>query len=197
MRARQLESVIALPAPDSHDVTRFHLSIRGSSVRVFSGSSILAALLCSSVTVAAPSCFTAPEVEAAHLRVLQQQFNVAALNCQTGDPSDPTFSERYNQFIQRFSNELQNNSEILYHHFGKDRSSLDRWMTRVANDAGQKVITNPTYCQQAWDRLDQMIPLAPAAMESYAVTASVAGDLAPLCPEKTSAAKGKPKPPSK
>jgi hypothetical protein len=160
-------------------------------VRFVSRSFISAALLYSSVAVAAPSCFTASEVEAAHLRVLQQQFNVAALNCETADPSDPTFSERYNQFIQRFSNELQNNSEILYHHFGKDRTSLDRWMTRVANDAGQKVITNPTFCQQAWDRLDQMIPLAPAAMETYAVTSAVAGDLAPLCPEKRAEAKKK------
>lgn len=156
-------------------------------MRALSLTSILAALFVSTGVAAAPNaCFSPAEIEAAHLRVLQQQFNVAALNCQTLDPADPTFSDRYNQFIQRFAPQLQNNSEILYHHFGKDRSSLDHWMTRVANEAGRKVITNPNYCQQAWERLDAMLPLSPPDMESYAITTAVAADLAPSCPAKLS-----------
>jgi hypothetical protein len=133
---------------------------------------------------AAPSCFTPAEVEAADIRVLQQQLNVAALNCQTGDSADPSFAVRYNSFIKQFAKPLQDNAENLRRHFGADKNGLDRWMTRVANQAGQAVITQPDYCQIAWDRLDAMVPLSTEAMEDFAVRSHVAGDLAPACPEK-------------
>ena len=130
-------------------------------------------------------CFTQVEAEAAHLRALQQQFNVAALNCQTTNPEDPTFTERYNRFIRLFSKELQDNSDTLYRHFGKDGRALDRWMTRVANLAGQSVIRNPDFCQVAWDRLEEVAALAPAQLRKYVVLTEAAGDLAPACvPEK-------------
>jgi hypothetical protein len=130
------------------------------------------------------------------LRVLQQQFTVAALSCQTSNPSDPTFASRYNRFIERFAPQLQDNSEILYHHFGRGSSDLDRWITRIANDAGQKIITTADFCQVAWNRIDLMITLSPAEMQAYAAKTEVAGDFATLCSEQTSVA-GKKKPPSK
>jgi hypothetical protein len=156
--------------------------MRGRALRSFL---ILASLLAAGAAQAASSCFTQAEIEAADLRVLQQQFNVAALNCRTADPADPTFAERYNRFIKLFSPQLQDNSEILYHHFGRDGRTLDRWMTRVANEAGQGVYKKSDFCQVAWDRLDHMITLNGEQMQAFAVQTAAAGDLAPPCPLKT------------
>ena len=140
------------------------------------------ALLASGTCCAAPAaCFKPAEVEAANLRVLQQQFNVAALNCQTSDPH-ATFATRYNQFIKSFEVQLLKNSEILVRHFGKD-GSLDRWMTRVANDAGQSVYKKSDFCQVAWDRLEEINQLTGEQMVAYAGNISVAAEFAPACPE--------------
>jgi len=143
---------------------------------------ILAGCLAASGVHAA--CFTPIEVEAANLRVLQQQFNVAALNCQITEPGTASFAELYNRFISLFSNQLQNNSEVLYHHFGKNSRDLDHWMTQVANNAGQDVYRNPQFCQIAWDRLDVLNRMTTDKMETFVYTSGVAGDMAPSCPEQ-------------
>ena len=99
------------------------------------------ALLASGTCCAAPAaCFKPAEVEAANLRVLQQQFNVAALNCQTSDPH-ATFATRYNQFIKSFEVQLLKNSEILVRHFGKDGAGRCRRIGRLGGGpAGHDVI---------------------------------------------------------
>ena len=114
-----------------------------------------------------------------------QQFNVAALNCQTLDPNDPTFAQHYNKFILRFGTQLSKNGEVLKHHFASERGGLDRWITQIANDAGSQVINKPDFCQVAWDRLADMIVLEPADMEAYADKTGVGADFATECREKT------------
>lgn len=148
---------------------------------------------------AGPACFTKPELEAAHLRALLQQFNVAALNCQTLDPNDPTFAQHYNKFVLRFSTQLSQNSEVLKHHFASDRGGLDHWITRIANDAGSQVINKPDFCQVAWDRLGDMVVLEPADMLLYANRTAAATAFAPACAEIQTAAhtSGQKKTPSK
>jgi hypothetical protein len=133
---------------------------------------------------AAPACFTPSEAAAANLRVLQQHFNVAALNCQLSDPSVPGFAERYNRFVGQFSAQLQENGAVLSRHFAKDKTGFDRWMTRIANQAGQSVVTKPDFCQLAWDRLERILALPPGEIEAYAVETAVAAEFAPRCPEK-------------
>ena len=164
-------------------------------MRVSFGVAVLAAAILSGAVRAAPRCFTPAEAEAAHLRALQQQFTVAALNCRTSDPSDPTFAAQYNKFIERFAAQMRSNGEILFRHFGKGGRELDRWITRIANDAGHRVISQPDFCQQAWDRLDTMITLSVPEMQAYAVKTEAAGDFAPLCAD-TKPAAGKAKAPS-
>jgi hypothetical protein len=142
---------------------------------------------------AASSCFTAEEVRAANLRVLQQQFNVAALNCQTNDPAN-SFAIRYNRFVERFGPQMQRNSAILNNHFGKNTRDLDHWITHIANDAGQLVITKADFCQVNWDRLGDTAQLPVEQIEAYAVQTEVAGSLAPPCPPsvETKRKKGNP-----
>ncbi len=127
-----------------------------------------------------PACFTPDEAKAAHFRILQQEFNVAALNCQTLDPSDPTFSGRYNDFVGKFGGKLQENAVALRRHFSRAGGNFDVWMTRVANDAGQRVITDVSYCQQAWENLDKALALDTQEVEGFALTAEQHGYV-PAC----------------
>ncbi len=131
----------------------------------------------------AASCFTPDEVKAAHFRALQQEFNVAALNCRTLDPNDPGFSARYNDFVGRFGGKLQDNARALQAHFRRAGGNFDAWMTKVANDAGQRVFAEPDYCQQAWDHLDKVLAMAPDEAEGFAATTAAAHSFAPACSE--------------
>ncbi|HMA51566.1 MAG TPA: hypothetical protein VKP60_17525 [Magnetospirillaceae bacterium] len=163
-------------------------------------SAVVAAAMLGTAAQAGPACFTASEVEAAHLRALLQQFNVAALNCQTLDPNDPTFAQHYNKFVLRFGPQLSKNSEVLKHHFSTDRGGLDHWITLIANDAGSQVINKPNFCQLAWERLADMIALEPADMQLYANRTEAATSFAPACHETVQAAahpSGQKKTPSK
>ena len=157
---------------------------------------VLASAMIGTSVQAGPACFTKNELEAAHLRVLLQQFNVAALSCQTLDPNDPTFAQHYNKFILRFGGQLTRNGEVLKHHFASERGGLDRWITQIANDAGSQVINQPNFCQQAWDRLADMIVLEPADMELYANNTGVATSFASECRASTLQASAQKKTPS-
>lgn len=145
------------------------------------------------------ACFTPDEAKAAHLRILQQEFNVAALNCRTVDPNDPTFSGRYNDFVGKFGVKLQENAQALRQHFSRAGGNFDVWMTLVANDAGQRVITDTSYCQQAWDNLDKALTMESPELEAFAVTAGVNHANVPACAQaapkvqKAKAGKSKPK----
>lgn len=158
---------------------------------------VLASAVIGTSVQAGPACFNKTELEAAHLRVLMQQFNVAALSCQTMDPNDPTFAQHYNKFVLRFSSQLSKNAEVLKHHFASDHGGLDRWITAVANDSFSQVINMPTYCQVAWDRMAEMIVLEPADMEQYANKTEAASLYTTACSEPVvQAAAAKKKTPS-
>jgi hypothetical protein len=150
---------------------------------------IFVCLLAVPAMASSPSCFTPDEAKAAHLRVMQQEFNVAALNCQTTDPSAPTFSNRYNDFVTRFSGVLRDNATALRRHFSRAGGNLDVWMTKVANDAGHRVLTDPEYCQQAWDYLDKALTAEVIEVDGLAASMVTARATVPVCAEP--AVKGK------
>ena len=149
--------------------------IRSLVVSLSMGSLLLAA------PVEAANCFTPEEASAAHFRTLQQDFIVAALNCRTIDPSTPTFSSRYNDFVGRFALKLQENATALRRHFQRAGDNVDTWMTRVANHAGQRVITDPQYCQQAWDNLDKALALSVTEVQGFASATMLSHPLVPIC----------------
>ena len=134
---------------------------------------VLCGLLSASPALAGSACFNAEEAKAGHLRTLQQEFNVAALNCQSSDPNDPTPSihDRYNSFVSKFGGKLSENAHAVRAHFQRAGGNLDNWMTRVANDAGQRVMSDPDYCQRASDNLDKALALQPHELDSFATTA--------------------------
>ena len=130
---------------------------------------------------ATTACFTPDEAKAAHFRILQQELNVAALNCQTLDPNDPTFSGRYNDFVGKFGGKLQDNAVALRKHFSRAGANFDMWMTKVANDAGQRVFTDTNFCQQAWENLDKSLALEVEQIEGFAAAAGLSNAFVPDC----------------
>ena len=113
-------------------------------------------------TAATPSrnC-PSPVVEAMHVRLLQTELMVAALQCRTVPDYD--FSTKYNSFVMQFSQPLTQNANVLKDHFRKSfganhMTQLDRYMTRIANDAGQRGITSG-YCQAMAPMFDRVLAL--------------------------------------
>lgn len=102
-----------------------------------------------------------PVVEAMHVRLLQTELMVAALQCRTAPGND--FSSKYNAFIMQFSSPLSQNANVLKDHFRKSYGAshlthLDRYMTRIANDAGQRGASNG-YCQDMAPMFEQVMAL--------------------------------------
>ncbi len=153
--------------------------------------SLCAALIGLSVSLSLPasarsSCFTPDEAQAAHFRTMLQEFNVAALNCQSVDPKDPTPSihDRYNSFVSKFGPTLQHTAQTVRRHFQRTHGNLDRWVTQVANGDGQTVTTDANYCQHASDTLDKALTLDSAQLESFATTAMAPDPYVEECPAK-------------
>ncbi len=99
--------------------------------------------------VAATSNCPSPVVEAMHVRLLQTELMVAALQCRAAPGYD--FSSKYNAFVMQFNSPLTQNANTLKDHFRKSfganhMTQLDRYMTRIANDAGQRGM-GAGYCQ--------------------------------------------------
>lgn len=148
--------------------------------RTIFGSLIAATLLFSVGSANAASCFTVDEAKDARFRVFQQGLNVAALNCRTNDPAALSFQDRYNRFVSQFDGVLKDNAAALRRHFGR-AGALDLWMTKVANDAGQRVYSDPDYCQTALENLDQVVTMEPVAAREFAVTATPTHAFISIC----------------
>jgi hypothetical protein len=132
----------------------------------------------------ADDCFTQEEAKAAHLRALQQQFNVAALSCRTvnAQPGDPSFAEHYNGFVAKFDRVMVENARVLRSHFKRVGGNFDTWMTRVANTTFQRVVNDSTFCQVAWQNLESSLALPTEEVEILATSARAADPFAPDCP---------------
>lgn len=132
------------------------------------------------------ACFTPDEAKAAHFRTMLQEFNVAALNCQSTDPSDtaPSIRDRYNMFVSKHGSKLQQNAVAVRAHFSRAGGNLDNWMTKVANSDGQRVMTEADFCQRTSDNLDKALELQAHELEGYASTAMVMDPYVDECPSK-------------
>jgi hypothetical protein len=106
-------------------------------------------------TKAASSNCPSPVVEAMHMRLLQTELMVAALQCRNMPGND--FSVKYNHFVMQFSSPLSQNANVLKGHF-KNQTTLDRYMTRIANDAGQRGM-RPGFCQNMATTFDEVLAL--------------------------------------
>lgn len=108
-----------------------------------------------------------PKVETAfQVRALQTELMVAALSCQArGD---------YNAFVRKFSEPLAANGRTLRAYFheafsGDGSRRLDRYITRLANEASNKRIRlGGDYCGNARASFQQVLTMDAGELETYA-----------------------------
>ena len=106
------------------------------------------------------------EKEAIAFRHLQTELMVAALSC-----GRETYRSKYNTFVLRYRPALQRNGRTLrtifkrnYGNGGKRR--LDRYVTRLANEASVRSMQRDEFCEVAGRKLDAVLTASGAATAS-------------------------------
>ena len=97
----------------------------------------------------AGACFTESEWRAAHVRILQTELQVAALEC--ANVRGASYNDQYTTFIQRFQDRLKANANLLKAHFQRlygagSGHELDIFVTKVANDASSRSMSDMKFC---------------------------------------------------
>lgn len=128
------------------------------SKRVLSG--VLAASLVLAPALARAECYTEAEWQAAHVRILQTELNVAQLTC--SNVPDHSYDAQYGTFVARFGDRLKAAATELRAHFkrvygGASETQLDSFVTRVANEASDRSMSSTTPCADAAPLFQQVL----------------------------------------
>ena len=121
-------------------------------------------------TAAAPgACPSDQVIKAMQVRLLQTELMVAALQCRMVPNHD--FTHKYNAFVRQFGSPLLQNGNVLKEHFRRSFGSghvthLDRYMTRIANDAGQRGMV-PGFCQNMAPLFDKVLEVKSADLTEF------------------------------
>lgn len=147
---------------------------------------MILAVLAAGEAQASVACFKPGEADAAYLRNLQQAYNITALSCARSEQERGSLSQHYNEFVGRFGAVLKENSRLLLAHFASagGQARFDQWMTVVANDAAQRAVTDPSFCQTTAASLEKALTLQPAEFKTFATTTGASTDVVPLCPDR-------------
>lgn len=157
-------------------------------------SGLVAASLVLSPIFAKAACFTDVEWRAAHVRVLQTDLLVAALECENvaGYP----YTAQYNAFITKMSDSLGVEAKHLIAHFQRVSGSawgqeLDTYVTLLANDASDRSMRDAAFCIHSQAFFQAALALEKPQLEQAALGRvtdhSVIGDLCPGKPVETAA----------
>lgn len=137
----------------------------GAARRTLTALAAAIALLIASEALA-DRCARPNEEQALRTRVLQSEMMVAALSC--GERA------RYNAVVHRLQDQLSQRGRDLKGLFkrvyGRDGiSSLDRFVTALANDASQRSLADAgRFCTEAAAMFDRLTTIEPAAFLTYA-----------------------------
>ncbi len=138
-------------------------------------------------------CFTDSEWKAAHVRILQTELQVAALEC--ANVSGASYNDKYSAFITRFHDRLKANATALKAHFlrlfGRDSDrQLDIFVTRIANDASGRTMKDMKFCANSGPAFDAALSLDTTQFEIAAVDhVTDHSEVGELCPAKSTAPK--------
>jgi hypothetical protein len=118
---------------------------------------------------AGPTCPSDQVIQAMQVRLLQTELMVAALQCRAVPNLD--FTGKYNAFVTQFGGPLTQNANVLKEHFRKtfgngSMTQLDRYMTRIANDAGQRGMT-PGFCQNMQPLFDKVLNIKSTELTTF------------------------------
>lgn len=110
---------------------------------------VVAASMTLAPVMADAGCFTEPEWRAAHVKALQLDLQVAALEC--ANVAGASYTNEYNSFIARFNDRLAASGKLLRAHFqrlyhGSSEKELDIFVTKVANYASDRSMQDMSFC---------------------------------------------------
>jgi len=160
-----------------------------------------AAVIGLSPVLASASCFTESEWRAAHVRILQTELQVAALEC--ANVAGASYNDQYTAFVARFQERLKANATILKAHFQRSYGGdwgrqLDIYVTKVANDASDRSMQDMKFCANSASVFQQAlaieIPQFEQAALDHVTDHSEVGDECPAKPAVQAASKPAPKP---
>ena len=127
----------------------------------------VAAMLGNSSAMAADPhlCVTRSEVPALETRLLQTELMVAALTCKQ--------RAGYNSIIAKFSDELVDGGRVLKRLFKRlhgvnSEKRLNRFITRLANEASVRSLHKVEYCESASKLMHQTLALKVGALTDFA-----------------------------
>jgi hypothetical protein len=90
-------------------------------------------------------CYNEADIATVRGRMLQQQFSVATLQCQT--PSGArAFDSLYSSFLSKFGGELSTNARALNDLARRKRLNVDVLVTEFANRSAQRPPVDKEYC---------------------------------------------------
>jgi hypothetical protein len=124
-------------------------------------SGVLAASLALAPVMARAECYTDAEWQAAHVRILQTELNVAQLTC--SNVPDRSYDAQYGTFVARFGDRLKAAATELRAHFKRvygnaaSEKQLDAFVTRVANEASDRSMSSTTPCADAAPLFQQVL----------------------------------------
>lgn len=163
---------------------------------------MLVASLVLAPTLARAECYTEQEWQAAHVRILQTELNVAQLTC--SNVPEHSYDAQYGTFVARYGDRLKAAGTALRAHFkrvygGASEAQLDSFVTRVANEASDRSMSSTTPCADAAPLFQQVLTVdtagfAKLALDHVTDKNEIGGE---LCVAKAPAAKGKAKPAAK
>jgi hypothetical protein len=164
---------------------------RGVPVKQIIGG-IVAASLALAPAFANAACFTDAEWRAAHVRVLQTDLQVAALECT--NVAGHSYNDEYNTFIARMSDRLRVEATELKAHFYRvfgrtaDRE-IDNFVTKVANDASGRSMEDMSFCANSAPLFQTALAIETPELEQAALDHvtdhSAIGELCPASPKRT------------
>jgi hypothetical protein len=157
-----------------------------------------------SPALASAACFTNTEWRAAHVRILQTELQVAALEC--ANVAGASYNDEYTQFIARFQDRLKANATTLKAHFqrvygGDWGRQLDIFVTKVANEASDRSMQDMKFCANSAGLFQTALSIEKPQFEQAAIDHVTdhdeVGDQCPAKPAVQAAAKPAAKPVAK
>ena len=110
------------------------------------------------VAVSSPAwanCYSDAEATAARVRVMQTDFMVAALSCDT--QGVPEVRQRYTILVKQYAGEMAVHGRALIAYFQRYGGSraLDTFVTSLANELALSASTTPGYCRAMLVKMDR------------------------------------------
>lgn len=98
-------------------------------------------------------CYDDGDLNAFHVRMVQQELVVAVLQCKGADGTRQ-LEKQYGTFVTKFTPELLSNAAEMKTVVARKRANLDVMVTEIANRTAQRPTEDPAFCSRHQRALD-------------------------------------------